>query len=229
MRSTQLFVCHANENKADAIKIALSLRSRGFKVFLDENDCPPGQSYDERIQKAVNKSSVFIFLISPQSVQEGRYTLTELHFASQKWPNPHKSVLPVMVARTEFNALPDYLKAVTVLQPHGNLAAEVSAAVASLTNSGPRIMLAAGAAALVIFVIGVLIYVNQPRPYTPPYNPTTSYTPPVPNFSAVARCSKTGVIGKGTGSTRAEASEDAIQDCIAEGGIEGCCTVVRVD
>jgi TIR domain len=227
MFSKRVFVCHAKEDEESAVKIADSLRGRGFQVFLDVDDCPPGRSYDERIRRAIDKSSVFVFLISPHSVQKGRYTLTELKFAREKRPILDKWVLPVLVAWTEKSAIPQHLTAVASLEPQGNLGAEVSATVASMTHSGQRKMLV-GAAALVIFVIGVMIYANQPRPYTPLYNPTTSYTPSAPEYSAVARCIRTGVIGKGTGSTRAEASKDAIEDCIDRGGVPGCCKVQDV-
>jgi tetratricopeptide (TPR) repeat protein len=77
-------------------------------------------------------SDIFIFLISSDSVAEGRYTLTELTFARHKWPDPNGRVLPVMGRNTPFEQIPSYLKAVTVLEPVGNITAETSAAVEGL-------------------------------------------------------------------------------------------------
>ncbi len=70
-----------------------------------------------------------VFLISPESVTKGRYTLSELAFARTKWPNPSNRVLPVMMARTPLDQVPTYLKAVTILEPQGSAAAETRAAV----------------------------------------------------------------------------------------------------
>jgi len=39
-----------------AESIAFSLRSRGYKVFLDRDDLPPGDTYDEKIGRAVKVS-----------------------------------------------------------------------------------------------------------------------------------------------------------------------------
>jgi len=119
-----------------AESITFSLRSRGHKVFLDRDDLPPGQSYDQQIERAVADSDVFIFLVTPESVTKGRYTLTELTFARRKWRYPHGHVLPVMARKTPFDEIPPYLKAVIILEPLGNITAETAAQVDSLMPLG---------------------------------------------------------------------------------------------
>jgi hypothetical protein len=65
-----IFLSYASPDKSAAESIAFSLRGRRYKVFLDRDDLPPGQSYDEQIERAVQKSEFFIFLISPDSIVE---------------------------------------------------------------------------------------------------------------------------------------------------------------
>ena len=65
-----------------AESVAYSLREREYEVFLDRDELPPGQNYDQRIEDGIRQSNVFIFLISPESVEEGRYTLTEFQSSS---------------------------------------------------------------------------------------------------------------------------------------------------
>jgi hypothetical protein len=164
MRSAKtVFVSYANEDKIIADRVVLSLRGRGLKVFLDKDDPPAGGSYDERIHQAIRSSAAFVFLISPASVGDGRYTLTELKFAREKWPHPGKSVLPVMIAPTDLRQVPEYLKAVTILEPHGNLAAEVSAAVAAQLQGSlsPALVFALGGAATVV-AVGAFYYYGVP-------------------------------------------------------------------
>lgn len=131
----KIFISYAHEYKSKAEDIALALRSRGHAVFLDQDDLPVGRSYDDRIQFAMQSSDVIVFLISPQSVAKGAYTLTELGFARQKWRNPEGHVLPVAIAKTKMSDVPAYLKSVTILQARGNLAAEVGAAVEQLSGA----------------------------------------------------------------------------------------------
>lgn len=160
-KPARVFLSYASEYKALAEQIALSLRGHGFKVFYDRDDLPPGASYDDKILRAIEASSAFVFLLSPQALQDGRYTLTELHLARRRWPNPSRAVLPVMAAPVAMARIPDYLKAVTILEPQGNLPAEVSAAVGRL---GRRLRLGAiaavAAASLLLIAGGALLYVR---------------------------------------------------------------------
>jgi len=73
-----------------------------------------------------------LFLISPDSVAESSYTLTELAMAQSKWPHPDGAVLPVMIRDTEYERIPNYVKAVTILEPRGNLPADVVHEVATM-------------------------------------------------------------------------------------------------
>jgi hypothetical protein len=110
-------------------------------VFRDRTSLPTGEAFDARIRTAIEESDLFVFLISPMSVVQGRYTLTELKFAEQVWPHPGGHVLPVMVEPVPIDAIPPFLRAVTILTPRGNLAAEVAAEAARLTAPWWRRML----------------------------------------------------------------------------------------
>ena len=97
--------------------------------FFLKDTLPVAESFDERIEKAVDAADLLIFLVSPQSIARGNYTLTELAYARAKWPNPSGRVLPVMVAPTEMDKVPAYLRTVGILDPEGNIAAETAAHV----------------------------------------------------------------------------------------------------
>jgi TIR domain len=130
----KIFLSFASQDVSTAEAIAFSLRNRGHNVFLDRDDLPAGQAFDGRIEREVRESDIFIFLISPDSIMEGRYTLTELLFARQKWLSPSGHVLPVRVRTTPPDKIPSYLKSVTILEPRGDVAAETSAKVDEMTR-----------------------------------------------------------------------------------------------
>lgn len=132
----KIFLTYASEDRTTAESITFSLRERGYTVFLDRDDLPPGESFNKQIERAINNCGILVFLISPDSVADGRYTLTELSFARHKWPSPDNRVLPVMVRKTPLERVPNYLKAVTILEPQGNVAAEASAAVDGMRLRG---------------------------------------------------------------------------------------------
>ncbi|HEX7923930.1 MAG TPA: toll/interleukin-1 receptor domain-containing protein [Bradyrhizobium sp.] len=125
----RIFLSFPSELESQADNIAQSLRNCDHDVFFSHDDLPPGDSFDARVEKAIESSDFMVFLISPESVTKGRYTLSELAFAKGKWPNPSNRVLPVMMAPTPLDQVPAYLKAVTILEPQGSAAAETRAAV----------------------------------------------------------------------------------------------------
>ena len=122
-----IFLSYSSDRRDIAEQVSLALTGSGHKVFFDRDSLPAGDDYHVRIRKGVEKSDAFVFLISPKAVAPGSYALTELKYARQKWPDPRRKVLPVMIERTEYQQIPNYLKAVTVLEPEGNAPAEVVA------------------------------------------------------------------------------------------------------
>ena len=140
MKST-VFLSYSSSQSEAATRIELSLKGEGYSVFRDRSVLPPGESFDARIRAAIEESDLFIFLISRESVSEGHYTLTELKFAEQKWGHPAGRVLPVLAEPVPKETIPAFLRAVTILQPRGDIAAEVAAAVARMTAPWWRRML----------------------------------------------------------------------------------------
>ena len=128
----RIFLSYASEDRPLAEQVQLSLVGEGHEVFFDVESLPPGGDYQSRIRDAVGNSECLIFLISPESVEAKSYALTELGFARAKWSHPKGRVVPVIGRDTDFDSIPAYLKAVTILEPKGNLAAEVVSAIAKL-------------------------------------------------------------------------------------------------
>ena len=132
-----LFLSYANENSEIAEAIYLALLGAEHQVFMDKSGLNPSDNYDLKLRAAIDTADALVFLISPHSVASGSYALTELKYARQKWPHPQHRVLPVMVQPTDYNTIPTYLKAITILEPEGNIAAEVSDAVNRLRPQKP--------------------------------------------------------------------------------------------
>ena len=137
----RIFLSYASEQTGIAESVAVALEGEGHDVFRDRSDLPAGDAYHDRIRDGVATSDLFVFLVSPESVAQGRYTITELEFAQARSSNPSDRVLPVVVRPTDLRLLPAYLKGVTLLEPRGNVPASVAAAVARLTQPPGRRML----------------------------------------------------------------------------------------
>jgi hypothetical protein len=133
-----IFLSYSASERDLAERIAHSLSNNGHIVFFDHQSLPPGLEYDSAISSAIAHSDIFIYLISPTSIADGRYTRTELKFAADKWPNASGVLLPVMVQRTPFESIPAYASSVTILQPQGNVVAEVTATINEWYETVPQ-------------------------------------------------------------------------------------------
>ena len=128
------FISFASPDRPIAEEIQLALLGAEHEVFFDAASLPAGSDYNSRIREALAECDVFIYLLSPDSVGDGRYAHTELKLVKAKWPKPWGFVLPVRIRPVEYDKIDPYLAAVTILEPRGNIAAEVAAAIGDLPN-----------------------------------------------------------------------------------------------
>jgi hypothetical protein len=128
----RVFLSYATEDRNLAEQVHLALLGAGHQTFFDKQSLPPGGDYHDTISTAVKQSDALVFLISPDSILPGSYALTELKHARAKWQHPKGFVLPVLVRNVPWPEIPNYLKAVTILESEGNIPAEVVLALADL-------------------------------------------------------------------------------------------------
>jgi hypothetical protein len=126
-----------------------------MSVFLDESDLPPGEDYHSRIRNAVKAADRFVFLVSTHSVSSYRYTLSELEFAKFKWPHPQGRVFPVMISPVALEEIDPYLRAVTLLQPKGNVAAEVCSVLTERRHKTEQLMVRALTVLVLVVAAGL--------------------------------------------------------------------------
>jgi hypothetical protein len=128
-----VFISHASEQAKAAASLCQKLRGRHFEVFLDQDSLPAGGSYDSRIRAAVEACDVFVFLITPQAMTAGKYSLTELGYAKRRWSNPDMYVLPVLLSDTPIDEIDPYLRqSVSFFRIKGNFETEVADAIEEL-------------------------------------------------------------------------------------------------
>jgi hypothetical protein len=164
----KLFITYASEDRSIADELAVRLRTEGHDVFLDKDSLPESEAYDARIREAIAECDLYLFLVSPNSVKSGRYTRTELKFASEQFSNPHGRVLPVLIAPTPFRDIPAYLGAVTVLQPEGNIIAEVVAEIGKIEARRKRARWLRLSAIVTVLAIAALAIGLDPKKHDEP-------------------------------------------------------------
>jgi hypothetical protein len=126
----RIFISYSSKHREVCERLQLALEADGrHEVFVDRSELLPGQPFDAKIREGLLQCDLLLFLISPESVALGSYALAELEIAKTRWRHPGGHVLPVKVAATDKAAIPAYLRAVTILEPQGDLVAQTVAAV----------------------------------------------------------------------------------------------------
>jgi hypothetical protein len=64
-----VFLSHSSADGQAARRLAETLRSNGFKVWLDEDDLAPGDRWMERLEKAVQGAAAMVVLVGRVGVQ----------------------------------------------------------------------------------------------------------------------------------------------------------------
>jgi formylglycine-generating enzyme required for sulfatase activity len=157
----RIFISYASQDREPANSIYLALRDQGQRAFFDRADLPAGDEYHNRIRKAIQKSHLFIFLLSPNALDADSYTLEELSIAEKAGVK----LLPVVLREPAMDQIPASIKNVTFHRPAGNLAASVAAEVHRIAADFMRKRLKRLAAALliVIAVAGGFFYLHEAR------------------------------------------------------------------
>jgi hypothetical protein len=146
------FISYSTEQRPIAERLSHALRNEGHIVFFDRDTLPEGEAYDGAIRKEILACDLFIFLISPESLS-GRYALSELNVIQKSAPAPGNRVLPVMAVPVAMDAVPAYLRSLTILNPKGDIVADIVNHVAGLSVARTRRRLFAACAFLIAIAI----------------------------------------------------------------------------
>lgn len=128
----KVFLSYSSNEAAFAEQLAQRLGSDGHSTFFDRTSLVAGEGFDASIREAVEDCDLFVFLASTDSLSTGSYALTELDIARRRWPRAAGRVLPVAIGEIDYDRLPAYLAAVTLLRPAGDPIADIVAAVGRL-------------------------------------------------------------------------------------------------
>jgi hypothetical protein len=86
-----IFISHAHQDSAFAMRLAADLRAAGVIVWIDKTRLYGGDSFDDRIRDAIQSNSKFLLVLSPDAVRS-KYVKAEWRLALKK----EKIVVPVL-------------------------------------------------------------------------------------------------------------------------------------
>lgn len=157
----RIFLSYASQDREQAKAIYLALCEQGHKIFFDRADLPAGEEYHNRIRAAIERSHLFLLLISPNAVDAGSYTLTELTIAEKC----RARLLPVVLTKPDMERLPASISSVTYLETDGNVTGAVAAEVHRIARDRwwQRVKKFVVAAAMIAVISAVAFYAMRNR------------------------------------------------------------------
>lgn len=164
----KLFLSYDSEQFALAESLNERLQAAGHEVFFDRHDLLAGDAFDARIAAQLAASDAMVFLASTTSVAPGAYALSELKLAEQRWPRPAGRLIGVLLDGLGVGAVPAYLRSVSLLQPQGDVVAEVVQTVQALAARQRHRTLRISAAVLAALAAGAVVLKSAllaPPPY----------------------------------------------------------------
>ena len=86
------FISYSRVNSEFVVRLARDLKTAGYDVWLDQLDIPKGARWDDAIEAAVERSSTFMIVLAPESI-ESQNVKDELSYAIDSG----KHILPVVI------------------------------------------------------------------------------------------------------------------------------------
>jgi len=98
---TQVFLSHAESDKAVTEKIRRTLIRQGFTVWTNRTDIKTGTNFQEVINRGIEEADNLVYLISPNSLKS-QYCQQEIAYASKL----NKHIIPLLIEPTDLNDIP---------------------------------------------------------------------------------------------------------------------------
>jgi WD40 repeat protein len=98
---TQVFLSHAEQDKAVTEKIRRMLIRHGFTVWTNRTDIKTGTEFQEVINRGIEEADNLVYLISPNSLKS-QYCQQELAYASKL----NKHIIPLLIEPTDLADIP---------------------------------------------------------------------------------------------------------------------------
>jgi len=92
MKQEMIFISYSRVNSDFAVRLAKDLELAGINAWIDQSDIPTGTRWDDALEKAIDESSVFLVLLSPESTSSANVK-DEIGYALDRGMR----ILPVLI------------------------------------------------------------------------------------------------------------------------------------
>jgi len=98
------FICYSKKDQEFAINLYENLKRHTIRPWIDCKDIPAGQNWEKTINQAINDSSLFLLLLSKDSLSQKGFLHKELKLAKSildEHPDTDSFIIPVKIEECE--------------------------------------------------------------------------------------------------------------------------------
>ena len=99
---TEIFISYSNNDKVKVGRLVKELKSRGAKLWFDEEQILPGDDYIEKMRDGVQKSKYYIICLSPSFEKKTPTSWVQREFKMamlKENREGHRSIIPVRIKK----------------------------------------------------------------------------------------------------------------------------------
>jgi hypothetical protein len=110
----EAFLCHNSICKKKIKRIAMNLRARGIRVWLDEWELRPGVPWQSIIEETIDRIRAAVVFVGPDGI--GPWQDQEINAFLREFARRGCPVIPVLLPGcTAIGSLPVFLRAMTIV------------------------------------------------------------------------------------------------------------------
>jgi TIR domain-containing protein len=106
----QIFLTYAHSDKKAVRQLYYRMARKHLKVWLDEKELSPGQTWKHEIRQAILSSNIVLVCLSRQFNKQGGYRHEELKIALEKASSLSEREIFIIPARLEKCEVPELLR-----------------------------------------------------------------------------------------------------------------------
>jgi hypothetical protein len=131
-----VFLCHNDADKPIVRWVAERLREHDILPWLDEDELPPGRSWQEELEQQIERINAAAVFMGPEGL--GPWQNREMRALLNEFEVRQRPVIPVLLPGADTLALPAFLKGLTWVDLRAQDAEGIDRLVWGITGRKPR-------------------------------------------------------------------------------------------
>jgi len=135
-RRYDALLCYNHADRVWARLIKERLREYRLRLWIDEDDLPPGRSWQEEVELQIENIGAAVVLIGPNGF--GKWQLREIRALLEEFTERNCPVIPALLPGAQISSLPTFLRSFNWVELREMDSKEIERLVWGITGRKPE-------------------------------------------------------------------------------------------